>query len=231
VGQRVTVVTGHQPNLLWPMSVVSKIQAADLLIVCCGFQMVRHGWVNRQKLADGTPLTIPYDNRDRYAPIGRVRIADETFRARKKVAKTLALHFGYDAEPYAAELARPYRRLAALNIALNNVLLDMLDVRVPQVRQSDLEAGVGSGPLVTADHDDMPSISEQLAAMTAEVGGTTWLSGPSGRNYLDETPFVERGIRVQYFSWQGQNHCALELLKQTEPTSPGLRDCSRAKVA
>lgn len=208
------IVTGHQPNLLWPTSVVSKIQAADLLIVCCGFQMVRHGWVNRQRLADGTPLTIPYDNRDRYAPIGRVRIADDTFRARRKVAKTLELRFGDEiAEPFADELARPYKRLAALNIALNNLLLDLLDVHVPQVRQCDLEAGVGSGPLVTADHNDMPSISEQLAAMVAEVGGTVWLSGPSGRNYLNELPFHERGIDVRYWTHSGSNPCALEMLR------------------
>lgn len=208
-----TVVTGHQPNLLYPVSVVSKVRAADLFIVCDSFQMVRHGWVNRQKLADGTPLTIPFNNRDRYAPIQWVRIADDTFRARRKVAKTLAMHFGDRvADPFAAELTRPFRRLAALNIALNRVLFDLLDVTTPHVRQCDLESGRGSGPLVTINLDDMPSISEQLAEMTAEVGGTVWLSGPSGRNYLDEWPFVDRGIRVEYFDHPGPNPCALELL-------------------
>lgn len=208
------VATGHQPNLLWPVSVIEKARAADLLIVCCGFQMVRHGWVNRQRLADGTPLVVPYDSRDRYAPIRRVRIADDTFRARKKIAKTLELHFGSAvADPFVAELLRPFERLAALNIALNRVLFDMLGVATPTVRQCDLESGLGSGPLVTDDREDMPTVSEQLAAMTAEVGADVWLSGPSGRNYLDEKPFRDRGITVDYFDFQGEsNPTALTLL-------------------
>lgn len=208
------VVTGHQPNLLWPVSVTRKIQSADIAIVCCGFQMVRHGWVNRQRLADGTPLTIPYDNRDRYAPIGRVRIADPTFRARRKVARTLAMHFGDElAEPFAAELDRPRQRLVGLNIALNRVLLEKLGIETPLERQCDLESGVGSGPLVTSDMADMPTISEQLAAMTAELGGTVWLSGPSGRAYLDELPFLNLGLRVEYFEHSGPNPSAIELLR------------------
>lgn len=211
-----TVATGHQPNLLYPMSVVEKARRADVFIVCCGFQMVRHGWVNRQRLADGTPMTVPYDNRDRYAPIREVRIADDTFRARRKIAKTIEMHFGQAiAEPFQAELARPYRRLAALNIALNRLLFDMLDVTPLTVRQCDLESGVGSGPLVTDDTADMPTISEQLAEMTAEVGADVWLSGPSGRNYLEEAPFRERGIEVVYHEWDGPNPCALELARST----------------
>lgn len=208
------IVTGHQPNLLYPVSVIEKTRLADLFIVCCGFQMVRHGWVNRQRLADGTPLVVPYDNRDRYAPIGRVRIADATFRARKKILKTIEFHFGQEiAGAFESELMRPYQRLAALNIALNRILFEMLGVTVQTVRQCDLETGIGSGPLVTEAHEDMPTISEQLAAMTAEVGGTVWLSGPSGRNYLDEQPFEERGVEVRYFDYQGEtNPTALEVL-------------------
>lgn len=207
------IVSGHQPNLLWPVSVVEKAKHADVFIVCCGFQMVRHGWVNRQKLADGTPLVVPFDGRDRYAPIGRVRIADPTFRARKKIAKTITLRFGETlAQPFADVLTRPYERLVALNVALNRLLFTELDIDTEMVRQCDLESGIGSGPLVTDDRDDMPSISEQLAAMTAEVGGTTWLSGPSGRNYLDEGPFLERGISVEYFHYAGENPTALELI-------------------
>ena len=63
--------------------------------------------------------------------------------------------------------------------------------------------------LAAGRYDD---VSEGLAAMTAEVGGTVWLSGPSGRNYLDEAPFAARGIEVRYFEHVGPNPCALELL-------------------
>jgi hypothetical protein len=50
--------------------------------------------------------------------------------------------------------------------------------------------------------------------MVAEIGGTVWLSGPSGRNYLDERAFVQRGIRVDYFDHDGANPSAIELLSE-----------------
>ena len=38
-------------------------------------------------------------------------------------------------------------------------------------------------------------------AITAELGGDVYLSGPSGRNYLDESVFAERGIALDYHSF------------------------------
>jgi hypothetical protein len=47
--------------------------------------------------------------------------------------------------------------------------------------------------------------------MVEEVGGNVYLSGPSGRKYLDESPFNERGIKVEYFSFQGDNPSVLAM--------------------
>lgn len=196
------IVTGHQLNTLPGISVIEKIRAADAVIWMDLMQYRRHSWVNRNRLADGTTFTIPVAEHDTFAPINEVRIADPTGRLREKAARTLEHKLGPAAAPFAAEIRRPYRLLAGLNARLLRHLLDALEIHREEHFQSHLGAG---------RYDDT---SEGLAEMVAEVGGTIWLSGPSGRNYLDERPFLERGIRVDYFAWDGPNPSAVELVRE-----------------
>ena len=208
------VATGHQVNFLVGRSVVQKIAAADIFIACDEFQFVRHAWVNRNRLADGTWLTVPVNEHDTFAPINRVRLADSPVRWREKLARTLEHRFGDLADPFAAQVRRPWRLLVGLNAALLDLLLDGLGIYPEWVFQSHLESGRHWGPVVGDDPWDLTPVSEKLAAMTAEVGANVWLSGPSGRHYLDERPFTARGIEVRYFDFdEPSNPCALELLR------------------
>jgi len=193
------IVTGHQPGFLPGLSVISKVQNADAVIWMDEMEYVRHAFVNRNRFSDGAWMTVPVNEHDTCAPINRVRIADPSGFARRKIGRTLRHRLGAGAFWYEKELARPYGLLVGLNMAL---LRQMLPVPTADWHmQSHLAAG---------RYDD---VSEGLAAMTAEVGGTVWLSGPSGRNYLDEAPFAARGIEVRYFEHVGPNPCALELLR------------------
>jgi hypothetical protein len=195
------ICTGHQLNTLPGVSVIEKVAAADAVIWMDQMQYRRHGFVNRNRFSDGSWFTIPVVETDTFAPINEVRIADPTGRGREKVARTLEHKLGAAAAPFAAEFRRPYKLLAGLNARLLTLLLAKLDIDREQHYQSHLGAG---------RYDDT---SEGLAAMVAEIGGTVWLSGPSGRNYLDEQPFAERGIRVDYFEWDGPNPSAVERIR------------------
>ncbi len=196
------VVTGHQVNFLPGLSVVEKIRSADVCVWMDEMQYERHGFVNRNVLADGTKMTIPVAEHDTYAQINRVRIGDPTGRGREKVARTLEHKFGTAGDRFAEELRRPYRQLVGLNAQLLRLLFEEIGIEVEQHYQSHLGAG------------RYEATSNGLADMVAELGGTVWLSGSSGRNYLDETPFDERGIEVRYFDWCGEsNHSAIELIR------------------
>jgi hypothetical protein len=196
------IVTGHQLNFLPGISVVSKLAAADACVWMDEMQYERHAFVNRNRFSDGAWMTIPVAEHDTFAPINRVHIADPTGRSREKVARTLEHRLGAAAAAFAAELRRPYRLLAGLNASLLRLLLDALDVDVQEHFQSHL----GSGRY--------EATSEGLAEMVAELGGTVWLSGPSGRRYLDEAPFLERGISVAYHAHEGPNPSAIELVRE-----------------
>jgi hypothetical protein len=209
------IATGHQTNLLVGESVVKKIAAADVFIACDEFQYVRHSWVNRNRLADGTWLVAPVNEHDTFAPINRVRLADQPARWREKLARTLENRLGDVGAPYAEQVRRPWRLLVGLNTALLTRLLSDLEIGAQWVFQSHLESGRHWGPAIGDDPWDTTPVSERLAAMTEEVGCDVWLSGPSGANYLDEQPFIERGIEVRYFDWQGEsNYSAIELVRE-----------------
>lgn len=207
------IVTGHQINFAPGCSVIEKVRAADAVIWMDAMQYERHGFVNRNRLSDGAWMTVPVNEHDTFAPINRVRIADPTGRIRGKIAKTLEMRFGEAAAPFAAELRKPYKLLVGLNYQLLQRLLDVLAIGTVSHFQTHLDSG-HAVPVVSEREADLEPARERLAAMVEEIGGTVWLSGPSGRNYLDERPFLERGIRVDYFDHEGPNPCALELLRE-----------------
>ena len=201
------IITGHQPNFLPGMSVMEKIRQADRVIWLDQVQFTSGGFTNRNRISEAW-MTVPVDRRDLFAPINRVRIADHTFRARRKIARTLEQEIGSAAARYVAELERPYGLLVGLNHALIQLLLNDMGITVAQHYQSHLDTG-HPVPAVGDDPSQLVPARDRLAAMVAELGGTVWLSGPSGRGYLDELPFAERGIEVRYLAWDGPNPSAI----------------------
>lgn len=209
-------ITMHQPNLLPGMSVVSKILASDAVVWLDTVQFTKGGWTNRQKLPDGRWLTVPVAHGSSFAPINRVRIGQPRGDWRHFAASKLREAWPTcTTELVCGELLRGYPLLVGLNAAVLRVVLDGFGWHGEQHWQSHLDdahavAAVSEEPAVLAP------ISERIAAMVAALGGTTYLSGPSGRNYLDERPFLERDVRVDYWSHQGPNPCSLALLADRE---------------
>src|SRR5690606_11756354 len=68
------------------------------------------------------------------------------------------------------------------------ILRDALGIRTPIVRATAL-GGVGRR-------------SELLAELTRRAGGRVYLSGPSGRDYLDRRPFERLGIEVWFHDYE-----------------------------
>jgi hypothetical protein len=107
------------------------------------------------------------------------------------------------------EIDRPFRLLTGLNLACLRVLL--ADATTRWHFQSHLDGG-HAAVAVSDVHAELLPISERLAIMVAELGGDTYLSGPSGFRYLSEIPFLERGIDVRYFEWSRSNPCSVARL-------------------
>lgn len=205
------VVTAHQPNFLPGASVIRKVEQADAVIWLDEVQYSHGGWSNRNRMPDGSWLTIPVDRTTDMAAFNRVRVSGHG-NWRGKAVATIDQHYTkYPlVQQIVDELWRPYGLLVGLNLALLRVLVDELEIATPWHFQSHLDGG-HAVVAVSESRAELAPISERLAMMVAEVGGSVYLSGPSGRNYLDERPFAERGIAVDYFSWDGRNDCSLAL--------------------
>lgn len=200
------IVTAHQPNYLPGMSVIMKAARSDAVIWLDEVQYSHGGWSNRNKMPDGSWLTIPVERRTDMGPFNRVRISEHG-GWRYDHCKALEQHYNTEAvSQLTQEIHRPYRLLIGLNLACLRILMDGIDCAWHF--QSHLDGGHAVWAVSEQSYELRP-ISERLAMMVAELGGSVYLSGPSGRNYLDERPFGERNIKVEYFSWPGENSCSV----------------------
>lgn len=207
------IVCAHQPNLLPGCSVVTKIMASNAVIWVDEVNYSHYSWTARNRLSNGQQIVVPLRAGTRHGPINRVQL-DPSSGWRRKLARTLTHHLGAVAEPYNQEILRPYGLLVGMNAAILHRLLADVGCDAAWHWQSQLLGGRKLGSIVDDRQETgkRRQISYQLAAMVQEVGGTVYLSGPTGFRYLDEEPFQQRGIEVRYWSHAGPNPCALEML-------------------
>lgn len=190
------VVTIHQPEHLPWLGFVDKIRQCDLFVFLDCVQYEKNYFQNRNRVRTGagaTWVTVPVMTAGAFGQTVRdARIADDR-PWRRKICQTIAQ--GYRRAPFVAEYlseletiyGRPWRFLADLNIAIIQWVAQAFGLARRFVRASQL-AVAGRR-------------SELLARICVAVGAKVYLSGVSGRDYLDERPFAEAGIAVRYQSF------------------------------
>lgn len=207
------IVTFHQPNFAPGASVLTKVLASDVVVWMDTVQFTKGGFTNRNKLPGGRWATVPVADAS-FAPINRVRIGDPAKEWRSPLVAALIDAWPGDVTAAVCrEILRGYPLLVGLNASILRILLDALDFKGEQHWQShlDMEHAI---PASAKEREHLKPISLRIAEMVAALEGTIYLSGPSGRNYLDETPFSERDIAVDYWHHEGPNPCALALVDQ-----------------
>lgn len=193
------VVAIHQPNYLPWCGYFAKIAAADAFVVLDDVPLSNgRSFVSRTEIrGPGRKqwLSIPVQRSSR-STIAQAQFADPRWAPRHfRTLQAMYGHAAYGGTALAwlqAIYADPGERLADFNLRLITHLLSLLGISTRLIRASEL--GVpGTG-------------SEHLLGLVRAAGGTTYLSGPSGREYLDEAPFAEAGIAIQYGHYQPQRY-------------------------
>lgn len=191
-----SVVTIHQPNYLPWIGFFAKMAQADVCVMLDCVQYAKGSVTNRNLvLGPQGPLllTVPVSHRfgatvaEVELPAGR-RWAEKHYRTLETCYRRAP--FWREHEPFlrSVYLEREWRLLAELNEAIIRYLFAYLGIGAPLVRASTLGAS-GAG-------------TELLVDLTRRAGGRTYLSGPSGRNYLAEDRFAEAGLRLEYFAFE-----------------------------
>ncbi|MDB5100438.1 MAG: WbqC-like protein family protein [Cyanobacteria bacterium RYN_339] len=186
-------VTMHQPEHLPWLGFFHKMAQADLYVYLDVVQYRRQYFQNRNRIVgvrEPIWLLVPVRKLEhRHGPIMRVPL-DNSRAWRKTYWGSIAYHYHNHPhfERYADELRSivltPFEQLTDLNYALIDFCRRAFAITTPLVRASSLDVDGKRSSLI---HDVM-----------VRTGATTYLSGPTGREYLDEEPFRASGIAVEY---------------------------------
>ena len=190
------VVTIHQPNYLPWAGLFSKISQADYYVAADTFQFEPIVKRNRIRTEAGSKyLTIPIG-----AHYTRARIVDIPLPEDRKWQKThwRTITLNYSKAPYFKEHAeffdglyrRQFQYLWELNLEIINYLLRCFEIEVEIVRTSELEL------------DPEIKHTDGLIEILKRVGAKTYLSGPSGKDYLEYDKFPQNGLELKFFSFQ-----------------------------
>jgi hypothetical protein len=190
----------HQPDFMPYLGFFQRFLKADLYIVLDHVQFVNgtsRSWTHRDKIktAGGERwLTLSVKKTARDTPINQVELSDSVDWIEGNLNLLVQ---NYRKAPHYAEIMpavevlyrSPSSLLGEFNLRSIEMLMDMLDVRVPFVLSSTLEPAGQK--------------NELLIDLLQKVGATHYLSGTGARDYMEPGLFRDAGIEVL---WQEFPH-------------------------
>jgi len=192
------ILTIHQPEFLPWLGFFHKMETADRYVVLDSVQFEKNYFQNRNKIRIGSNgkwawITLPVLHRDRSTQLIKDVELDQSVIGRqlKKNWKTIEQNYGK--APYFKMfqdrfreilLNRQYERLLDVNLKIISAMRTILSIDTPVTLASELNIDLSGSRL--------------LSEICKRLGATTYLSGPHGRNYLDESHFQRHGIKIEY---------------------------------
>jgi hypothetical protein len=184
----------HQPNLFPWLGFFDKMRMADVFVLLDIVPFDRGSYQNRVRIGTHSGprwLTIPVLKKGRFGELTHQVEIDTTRPWRRDQLETLRHNYAKAPAfgalmPDLTELYEPrYQRLVDFTVPCIGWLQSQLRLEAELVNASELlEPGSGG--------------SELLAELVVASGGDTYVSGPSGRDYLDEAVFSSRGVAVEF---------------------------------
>lgn len=187
-------VTIHQPEHLPYLGFFSKINNADELVILDSVNYKKNYFQNRNQIigANGVQyITVPVTHTN-----GAINLVQIDFkhwrRTKKKNLNTIKQAYGKceyfdDFYPQLAEVySKDHIYLSEMNIDLIRLVFKYLQINVPFIRSSIIKASGAKTDL--------------LVDICKKRNATSYLSGPSGKDYLELRKFGD--IKVSFFSYE-----------------------------
>ncbi|HIA68589.1 TPA: hypothetical protein EYN98_21625 [Candidatus Poribacteria bacterium] len=193
------VVTIHQPVYLPWIGYFYKTYKSDIFIFWDTDQISKGGLGNRNvvKIPDGTTyITVPIKWKGQSGQIYKDVEIDNKHKWRGKHRKTLqacyarAEYFNEYVHIFEEHYEKSWLLLDDLNISLIEAISDAIGLKCKFIRASCLEVDSGKD-----------NATARLIGMTKAVGGTKYLSGFGGRNYMDMEMFEQEKIEVEIYDF------------------------------
>ena len=186
----------HQPCFLPWLGYLDRMKRSDLFVLLDHVQFERRGYQNRTRIKSSTGpqwLTVPVISKGRYDQATQDVLIDETARWRQVHLRTLrsvlakAPHHDALFELVEPIYAQEAHRLVELNVAVLRAVVGGL--------------GIGTRLVLASELDLTGSSTELMMSLTKAVGGDVYLSGPTGRTYLEPERFADAGLELRYHAF------------------------------
>jgi hypothetical protein len=192
------IVSAHQPNFAPWLGFFDKMMHSDVMVLLDSVQFIKRGYQNRAQIkGTGAPqwLTIPVISKGRYHQLTRDVEIDESRSWRSVHLRTLQ-----------SVLAKAPHRDEVLDflhpIYDKEGLHNLADFNTALIRGVVARLGVTTRLVMASELDCPGSSSRLMLNLTKAVGGDTYLSGPTGRNYLEPEMFSAEGVTLRYHRFE-----------------------------
>ena len=181
-------VTIHQPEHFPYMGFFQKMSKADLFIVLDNVKFRKNYFQNRNKLlkksGDEEWFTVPVEKKAS-SKIIRDVLTNTNYDWRRKLLTKLRQNLGVCLE----EIYQPDK---------------LIDINMKSIEWCRKQMNINTPMAFASDFDVTGSKSQLLANLIHAVGGKHYISGPSGKDYLDMSCF--KGIEVSFFQPKVKNY-------------------------
>ena len=194
------IVAAHQPNFAPWLGFFDKAAAADVLVLLDTVQFIKRSYQNRTRIKSSTGpqwLTVPVISKGRYDQATSDVEIDESRPWRHVHLRTL--HNVAARAPHRDELLglmepiygqEDVHHLVQLNVAVLRAVMGGF--------------GIGTRLVLASELDLSGSSTELMMSLTKAVGGEVYLSGPTGRRYLEAERFAGAGLELRYHEFTPQ---------------------------
>jgi WbqC-like protein family len=188
------IVTMHQPNYLPWIGLFSKISKADCFVVMDILQYTNHGVIHRNKIRTNTGsgyLTIPISKDFWKDKIKDVKLP---YNQEWRTAHWKTIYHNYTKTDFFKEhkeffetlYQENFTYLWQINMEIVRYLIKSFNIDVEIIFSSTLNLDPN------LKHTDM------IIAVLKKLNAKSYLSGPSGRNYLEFEKLQQNGINLKF---------------------------------
>jgi len=192
-----TVKVGiHQPNYIPSKAFFDKMKMCDYFVLLDDVQYEKNGFTNRNRIVEGEWLTIPV-HRNHDTLIKDIEI-DNTINWKQKHRQKLTSVYGNEPtlEKYCGLYdfifklyEHPWKNLIGINLAWIKKICEILEIKTNTTFSTSFDNGHLKG-------------SDKILDICERLGATHYVSGPSGRKYLNTLDFDNAGITIEWLPSQ-----------------------------
>ena len=190
-------ITIHQPDHLPYPGFFSKVLSAESYLILDHVQYKKGNFQNRNKIVDNDMnekwITLPIEKMPLNTPINKIYLSSHPKMIDKYINTLKASYSPFnDSERIIStieDVVRNENNLSKINITLIKfILIDLFNYKGDILLSSNFKIDTRKSNLILD--------------LCRELNSDLYLSGPSGRDYLDKDSFLNSNIKINYIDYK-----------------------------